>query len=191
MADDILTQIIDEHLPYEIDMLRNTWRQLERLAKNEPTETAEQTVHRFALIESFCVHARSLCDFFECKPKQKKDDAIATDFTAYKPSLDQTKEPLRSLRTKLNKQVFHLTTNRTMVEVQRIDVGSDGTDLLRLLEPEIAKFEACLRADGAKLKCNSQPIALPTLGVSPFNTTTTSVPPVQIVTFTPPRPKPA
>ena len=43
MPDQILVAIITEHLPYEIDMLRSTYRQLESVANHlRHSETAEQ-----------------------------------------------------------------------------------------------------------------------------------------------------
>ena len=57
MCCQILIEIYNEHLPYEIDMLRSTYI---HLTANPPPVG----VVKDALIESFCVHARSLLDFF-------------------------------------------------------------------------------------------------------------------------------
>ena len=62
MTDQILLGIIDEHLPYEIDMLRGLFRQFDNA--NRDLSEPEQKIKYFAQIESFCVHARSLLFFF-------------------------------------------------------------------------------------------------------------------------------
>jgi hypothetical protein len=49
----------EEHLPYEISMLRGTYSAIARI----PGATSTQLVEN-ALIESFCIHARALFEFF-------------------------------------------------------------------------------------------------------------------------------
>src|ERR1700730_11206602 len=102
MASQIHHDIIKEHLPYEIDMLRSTWRRLQQICSPpQGPETHEQQVERFSLIESFCVHGRSLTDFFDIRGKVKRDDVVSSDFTEQPTgSLDATKEPLKTLRRK-------------------------------------------------------------------------------------------
>lgn len=75
MPDAILMDIIEKHLPYEIDMLRRTHTQLSKI-----DEADEQRAIRNALIESFCIHARSLLHFF-ANNKMRITDAIAKEFT--------------------------------------------------------------------------------------------------------------
>jgi hypothetical protein len=90
VPDKILVEIIDEHLPYEIDMLRLTYRELEATVVRGPNESRHQNACRFALIESFCVHARSLIDFF-ADSSTNPNDAIASNFTTgFVSGLDQT-----------------------------------------------------------------------------------------------------
>src|SRR5438132_1153956 len=107
----ILVEINSEHLPYEIDMLRETYR---RWMTITGPLTPDQAFACNSLIETFCVHARALLDFFSDR-RTGPTDAIASDFTdGYVATFDLTKEPVKSLRTKLNKQLFHLTKNRTI-----------------------------------------------------------------------------
>jgi hypothetical protein len=102
----ILEEIAKKHLPYEIDMLRQTYRKL--VEGQVPDEVVGN-----ALIESFCVHARSLLDFFESRPNKRDDDYVATDFTSiFVPRINQSIDPFKTLRTKLNKEIFHLTGGR-------------------------------------------------------------------------------
>jgi len=74
MPDKVIVDIFHEHLPYEIDMLRSTYHRLANLPNID-------TDIRNALIESFCVHARALLDFFSNRSTDATD-AIATDLTA-------------------------------------------------------------------------------------------------------------
>src|SRR5579872_4487128 len=101
MPDEILKEIFADHLPYEIDMLRFTFNKLAQggLAKEENN----------TYLEAFAVHARSLMDFFQNR-QSKADDVVAGDFTStFVPKINDKVKPLSGIRTKLNKQVFHLT----------------------------------------------------------------------------------
>jgi hypothetical protein len=168
--------IINEHLPYEIDMLRGTWRRLQHICsiRVPANETLDEKIERFSLIESFCVHARSLTDFFDIRGKVKSDDAVSSDFTnTPTASLDATQKDQKALREKLNKQIFHLTTRRETVETKKFDAGSDGVELLQMIEPEIAKFQSNLTTDFSSFKCNSQPVQF--VASLPFSTSTATV----------------
>ncbi len=157
MPDQILIDIIDEHLPYEIDMLRDTYSAL--AATPAPTG-----VCKHALIKSFCVHARSLIAFF-AKTPCRKGDAVAGDFTAgFVERLDPCTEPLKSLWTKLNKQIFHLTKDRTILDSDKFDPGTDGTKILQEIERELLKFRNCLLPDFKHFKCKTSPLAVPLSG---------------------------
>lgn len=62
MADPILLDIIDEHLPYELGMFRGLYLQFGQV--NPAMSPGHQQIQYYAQINSFCVHARSLLDFF-------------------------------------------------------------------------------------------------------------------------------
>jgi hypothetical protein len=157
MSDAILRSIIVEHLPYEIDMLRSCFQKLKALADVDPaSETQEKRICRCSLIEAFCVHARSLLNFFADTKRTNQTDAIASDFTTgYDPAFDLTLNPLR---TKLNKQLFHLTTDRTTVTAEKFDVGKDGLELLKYIEPAIKRFTNRLTPDFQDFKCQTPPV---------------------------------
>ena len=161
MPDKILAEIIGNHLPYEIDMLRRTYKELQARANKPAQSQEERTVHN-ALVEAFCIHARSLLDFFADKRK-KPTDAIASDFaTGFVTALDVAKEPLKSIHVKLNKQIFHLTKDRTITEAKKFDAGVDGVCLLKLIEPEIEKFTTApkLKPEFKSFKCETSPITV-------------------------------
>ena len=160
MPDKILMDIIEEHLPYEIDMLRRTYMQLSVLSKIDPDrEPDEQRATRNALTESFCVHARSLIEFFA--DNKKGADAVACEFTDNRfTQLDRSKGPIKTIRDiKLNKQIFHLTKNRTIVDSEKFDVGKDGMDVLQIIEPAIEHFTNFLLPDfRSHFNCTTTPL---------------------------------
>ncbi len=160
MPEKIFMDIIEEHLPYEIDMLRRTYMQLSVVCKVSPDrETDEQRATRCTLTESFCVHARSLIDFFA--DEKRGTDAVACEFTDNRfVRLDRSKEPIKSIRdTKLNKQIFHLTKNRTIVESEKFDAGKDGMEVLKIIEPAIEVFTNFLLPEfQSHFKCATTPL---------------------------------
>jgi hypothetical protein len=168
MPDQILNDIIREYLPYEIDMLRLTHKQLESCRAQENQESDSQKVIRLALIESFCVHARSLIHFFS-NARGMPTDSFASDFIdGWKTGLDVEDEPLKSIRYRLNKQVFHLTKDRTIVQGKKFNMGSDGTEILRLLELEIDNFEKCDRPGFPPFECKTKKANIEPMTSSPF-----------------------
>jgi hypothetical protein len=166
MPDAILMDIIKDHLPYEIDMLRHTYTQLSVVSKVKlECENDEQKATRFALTESFCVHARSLIDFFaNANTKRDGTDAIASEFTdGFTPiRLDESVKTIRD--KKLNKQIFHLTKNRTIIDSNKFDAGRDGMDVLKIIEPAIERFTNCLLPGfRSHFKCTTTPLLVTNL----------------------------
>jgi hypothetical protein len=142
-------EIVKKHVPYEIEMLRETYR---LLGTTPPTDR----VIKNALIESFCIHARSLLDFFGNRRSNKSDDYIAADFT---DNFETRINIPAALRTKLNKEIFHLTGERKVTEADQFNMSTDGKQIIHELEQEIYRFEDCLPADfKAMFKCNAPPV---------------------------------
>jgi hypothetical protein len=173
MPDKVLVDIIEQHLPYEIDMLRSTYGQLSVAAKIDPaSETFEQRLIRFSLIESFCAPARALLDFFSNR-RNYSTDAVASDFTdGFTPTFDANTEDFKTLSKQLNKQLFHLTKERTLLD--QFDAGNDGTKILRYyIEPAIEHFRSCLANDFQHFKCNTSPVTFEsTIRTPPFASAT-------------------
>jgi hypothetical protein len=90
-----------------------------------------------AIIESFCVHARNLIEFFDQKsatPGQARSDYIGAKHfcNGYIP---WTKGgPSNDLRGRLNRQISHLTYDRT-----------ERAELVRFIQRELEIFGRCLR----------------------------------------------
>jgi hypothetical protein len=163
MPDQALVQIIDEHLPYEIDMLRGIYQHFGVSKINPTLSDFDKKILYFSQIEAFCVHARALLDFFSNK-RTYPTDSIAGDFTTgYQPTFDLTTEPLKSLYTKLNKQIFHLTTNRTIIDAEKFQPDKDPATLPQAIEAAITNFTACLTPDFKHFKCNTTPVAFVTV----------------------------
>lgn len=130
----VKVEIMNEHLPYELIMLRGTFDQL-----------VTHTVETNALIESFCIHARQLLDFFEDK-EGRTTDARASDFTKTKyqtKHLPPSKDPIRD---NINKQIAHITLCRTTDSTEKI-TGQDMLKLLNALTDEAEKFKKKLKPE--------------------------------------------
>jgi hypothetical protein len=156
MPNQILLDIINEHLPYDIDMLRRIYTLFGQTNPSLPQDDRKRQYD--AMINSFCVHARSLFDFFSNK-RTDRTDSIAADFTiGYTPTFDLSIEPLYSLRRKLNKQVFHLTTDRTVLGAAKFQPDTDAQLVFLNIEPAIAHFIATLAPDFHHFRCNSAPV---------------------------------
>lgn len=118
-----------EHYIYEINMLRETHRRL--------GSTSDQMLAN-ALIESFCVHARALLDFYKSTPQD--DDVVAHDFvTPAQFTATATRQVPNDIRKRVNKQIAHLTAARE--NANRINDG-DRQQLLTAIETDHAAFKA-------------------------------------------------
>lgn len=125
-------ELFDEHLPYEIDMLFATHHLL--------SVGVEDPVVRNALIESFCIHARALINFFE-----GKGGASALSFANdnYVPFLKgRVRE---SLKRMLSQQIAHLTYERTSLENKKIG-PEEREELITGIQAELRHFQMHLKA---------------------------------------------
>lgn len=132
MDESQLTELL-EHLRYELDMLFGTYERLE--------VPSSDLVCGNALIESFCLHARQLLDFFN-----NEQGLRANEFTTaqYVPLTSAVVGVSETLAQKLNTQIAHLTKKRVSVSTEKI--GADDRDQLRSgLERALRHFEAHLR----------------------------------------------
>jgi hypothetical protein len=72
--------VFRDHILYEVKMLQMTYRLLQ-----EPWYSGWIGN---ALIESFCIHARALIEFFDCNTSESDEQVCATHFTdgSYSPA---------------------------------------------------------------------------------------------------------
>lgn len=146
------SEILEHHLLYEFNMLQGAYRALE--------SGGHCPIINNALIESFAIHARALCEFFKNGQHSRK----AEEFTRgeYKA------KHLKSLKTeidKLNTQIAHLTGARTTDATHKFG-SDDRRNLLAALEKEAADFAGCL-VDPFVGKFTPPPPVVATVGSEP------------------------
>jgi hypothetical protein len=126
------------HYRYEVEMLRDTH---ERLISGKFGPDTDRVV-RNALIESFCIHARGLIEFFTSKP------GGAEKFTKDFDYLDVRKGGVVKMRkSRLNIQVAHLLfDNRAVNAAGKINDG-ERFELLRIIAPKTVEFQRRLKSE--------------------------------------------
>jgi len=139
---------LGHHLQYEVQMLRITYAFLRHgIPAVEGDKDARQLVAN-VFIESFCVHARNLIEFFEgignC-------DFDPTQFAVAGYSVRKQLGPAYG---KICEQISHLTTGRTE-SVGKID-DTFRDDVLAKLEVEVERLEQNL-APAFRLKWKVEP----------------------------------
>jgi hypothetical protein len=126
-------EMFERHLPYEIDMLRVTYLMLS--TPGAPLWFTPNVLN--ALIESFCVHARNLIEFYIATNSLTDETVAAQHFTKdYKAF--PNKLPRRIIG-KLNSQITHLSYNREDDSGRKIG-HEDRKVIMALLETEMERF---------------------------------------------------
>jgi hypothetical protein len=129
-----LDEFFTEHLAYEIGMMRDS---IHALATRDKLSEFEKN----AFIETFCLHARNLIEFFKQKDPCDFDPRDFTNgFELNKRFIGDGALP------KINKQVSHLTKGRTEDPTQKID-GQELTDVHKAIEAEIERFAPHLKPE--------------------------------------------
>ena len=144
-----------EHYIYEINMLRGLHQALPSAIINRNKGTLEACIAN-ALIEAFCIHARSLLDFYQCISKQ--DDVVASDFTlagSFAPNATVQLPP--DIRTRMNKQIAHLTGAREYAS--KID-ENDRQALLVAIEVDHTAFKNAIDPRYATCFANEVPATI-------------------------------
>src|SRR5262245_2374466 len=123
----ILEEIIQVHLPYELTMLCETFERI-GLA-SDPIDTN-------SFIESFCLHARNLIDFFE-----NDQGAHAQDFliVGEHDLFSDSGKVAKPLKKKLNTQIAHLTMERTADAAKKVN-DADRRELLATIAAALSRF---------------------------------------------------
>jgi hypothetical protein len=130
MKADAKKELLSNHLPYELLMLRYTYREI----------NATQPALRWnALFESFATHARGLHEFLTGKSDNR--NGHATDFVeAFK---SRKPDKVRGKIDALNQKMMHLGTTRTARQEEKIDLG-DAKVLFDWIEGEVLRFVGSL-----------------------------------------------
>ena len=132
LMDILETQL--KHVGYELDMLVYTF---DKLLLVEPlVRRSFQAGQVNALIEAFCIHARNLHEFFQ---GSRADTLKANTFADnnFKPRpIDQER---KTLIAKINRQISHLTEQRTSEEEEKIG-SADRAKVCSILIAEADNF---------------------------------------------------
>lgn len=106
-SDRRLKRFSEEHVLYEIGMLRETAARLQ--------QPPSDVVVRNALIETFGIHLRLVVDFLY-EPAREPDDVCAEDYVAdvnkWKKARRALARPLKIATRRTDKQIAHLTFKR-------------------------------------------------------------------------------
>jgi len=127
-----------KHLFYEVWMLGSTLKKLN--SRDFPDiKTAN------ALIESFCIHARNLNEFFL---ENGRDDTLkASSFATSDYKTPENTAERRELFAKINKQISHLTEARaTTVEAEKIGTPERNA-MYALLYDDLDNFDRHLNPE--------------------------------------------
>jgi fructose-1,6-bisphosphatase len=135
-----LIEAFEHHLVYEVNMLRHTY-----LFLCVPAWSGEL---RNALIEAFSIHARNLVEFFDQQSQtagQAKSDYqgakhfCKSDYQAWSKG-----RPSQTLLGKINRQIAHLTYDRTAQEEGKLGTA-DLNELFNYIQQELQEFGKSLR----------------------------------------------
>jgi hypothetical protein len=116
------SEILEYHYNYELDMLANTFRLLN-----------DNRIQQNALIESFCLHARNLIEFFCDKNKGHKYTEKYTPFEGKKTRVEK-------LNRLINQQISHLDVSKRTADDSRKISGEQCAELITILITETEKF---------------------------------------------------
>jgi hypothetical protein len=152
---------LQHHLGHEVEMLRETYKLVNEINDLLKATPDQRRVLRNAMIETFCIHARGLEEFFrkDCSGSAK----------SYASKYDPAKID-KKLKDKLNMQLAHLIHGRAAGEEVN---NTDRYDLLKFIEEELAKFQGLLDHPFDSIQITAIPVPLPPLLTDPISTTTT------------------
>jgi hypothetical protein len=136
-------EVFEEHLPYEMVRLVETYQLLLEPERYRSPETAETLDN--ALIVAFCSHARNLLEFFFRKHNTNHNYAIALDYAneAYAPLMKTGN--VDKLYKQLCAQINHLTYERTAESSKKIG-QRERKDLVDLIYAEAIRLGRSLKS---------------------------------------------
>jgi hypothetical protein len=144
---------LTEHYVYEVNMLRWTHAMLAGMPEGFPAN---------ALIESFCVHARALMDFYKSNPRG--DDVVATHFIqSGQFSANATQQIPPDIRERVNKQIAHLTAGRES-PLKKVDT-TDRQTLLAAIDADHTAFKSAVDPQYANCFQNERTFAATVIAV--------------------------
>ena len=124
--------LLNEHIPYEADMLSGTYERL--------TQGITDKITRNAMIESYCTHCRNLISFLKNDDKNLKVKDFAPTFD-YKNVCKG-----KHYRALISDQIAHLSKNRYSESDQKIDPKL-WQEMYIELSGQLIKFQAALEGN--------------------------------------------
>jgi hypothetical protein len=130
------TELLEHHYRYELSMLMETHARI---------GGHEDTVIENALIESFCIHARALMEFFS-------DSKGARKYTGCKYIPLSKRGPVEKLIRLLNTQIAHLINEGLTSDFRGKISAAKRDELVGILEKKSQEFQNSLRSEYRGLK---------------------------------------
>ena len=130
-----ITETQLKYVGYELDMLIYTFDKLLLVEPLVPRSFQAGQVN--ALIEAFCIHARNLDEFFQGSGRAGTLQAKTFVDSRFKPRPNDKER--KNLMSKINKQISHLTEQRTSVAEEKIS-SADRARLYSILIAEADHF---------------------------------------------------
>jgi hypothetical protein len=168
----IKIEILNEHLPYELDMLDEATKYIASQEFADACGVRDRCpawFKRNAAIEAFWTHARNLIEFL-FRPKSvdlKVSSASAKDFApTFQLSLDADK-----LMTKINEQISHLGYGRKTLDFEKL--SHEMSWVKPALDSEYKRLEKLLMKD-ADCHAHWVPRTPVTIDVSSISTSSAS-----------------
>lgn len=159
---------LNEHFAYEAEMLSYSIQNLYIRYQNPAVRSKIAKLFRYAMLETFLLHARNLLEFFY-EPKQKKypNDLRSQDFIL-KPHQNSYPLPKPSwyddVMSRIGKQLAHLTKHRLYLPPEWYP-----DEIFSPLQKAILKFTSALPKDYIKkrLKDATADVAEAAKGTNP------------------------
>jgi hypothetical protein len=157
--------VLDDALPYELDMLDAAVRymQTDEFSQLTTPKTEIEWLTCNATIEAFWTHARCLIEFFSRRKNQNftASAASAMDFTeGFHPSSEMEKlwGPERLAET-LNEQVSHVGFCGKAEQLQKLG-ASEMVRVKAIIDKEVENFERALNREFQPYWKSRQPVRL-------------------------------
>ena len=163
LSDQELGEYADEHLAYELDMLRWSGSILHAYnvaeLRGRPLNSALSQPMANALLESFAIHTRNLIDFLYLRNhygRDRQSDIVIEDYLdgpALASALPPITELLENAKKKADKQVAHLASERLRYGVMDkswfyTEIFRDIYSAFRSVVPHVEKSKIGLALSG-------------------------------------------
>jgi hypothetical protein len=122
------SEILGHHYTYELDMLEDTYGLIR-----------DTQIKQNAFMESFCIHARNLIEFFRGDGRQYVETSY-TPFATAKSRIDK-------LNQILNQQIAHLDIKKRVVNDDEKISNETRYELLKILAKESIEFREHLKPE--------------------------------------------